>query len=454
MVQHSQPKLFGTDGIRGHAGKFPLDSKTLICLGQVLGGILSTITGSGTRPRILLGGDTRESSPGIAAQVASGLQETGTQVIYAGVITTPGIAHLTRHGNFQAGLMISASHNLYHDNGLKIFSSEGVKIPDPMEADIEKKITNRKTDSLKTSPPTLLPDTELIVNYVDHLTRSIPSGINMSNLSLVADCANGAASYLTPLLTKRLGLNCVFLNENPTGKNINQDCGSLHPERMAQEVLERRADLGVALDGDGDRAIFSTGKGQIMDGDGILWVAARFLKSQGLLPGNHVVGTVMTNYGLELALKQEGIQLARTPVGDKYVLKEMLRMGASLGGEPSGHVIFSNLSTTGDGLLSLLMILRIMVDSRQSLEDLLGQPKLFPQVIQNVKVNIQPPLESIASIQQALMRSKEKLRDQGRILVRYSGTEPLLRVMVEATEEKIAHEVSHELVKVIREQLG
>ncbi len=454
MIQHSQPKLFGTDGIRGHAGKFPLDSKTLICLGQVLGGILSTTIGSGIRPRILLGGDTRESSPRIAAQVASGLQGTGAQVIYTGVITTPGIAHLTRHGNFQAGIMISASHNPYHDNGLKIFSSQGIKIPDLMEEEIEERIANRKTDSLKTSSPALLPNTELVVNYVDYLTRSMPPGMNMSNLSLVADCANGAASHLTPLVTKRLGLNCIFLNENPTGKNINQNCGSLHPEGMAQEVLEQGADLGVALDGDGDRAIFSTGKGQIMDGDGILWVAARFLKSQGKLPGNHVVGTVMTNYGLELALKKEDIQLVRTPVGDKYVLKEMLRMGASLGGEPSGHIIFSNLSTTGDGLLSLLMILRIMVDSGQSLEGLLGEPKLFPQVIQNVKVDIQPPLESVASIQQALIRSEEKLRDQGRILVRYSGTEPLLRIMVEATEEKMAHEVSHELVKIIREQLG
>ena len=457
MTQLPQPRLFGTDGMRGRADEFPLDPKTLFRLGRVLGGILSATSGdtsSGASPKALLGGDTRESSPRIATQLAAGLQEAGVRVTYAGVITTPGIAHLTRHGNFQAGVMVSASHNPYADNGVKIFSPQGMKIPDSLEEEIEEKLRNQKAGPPKASPSTLDPETELLVSYVDHLAQLIPAGVEVSRLRLVADCANGAASRLAPLVTEKLGLDCTFLNNDPDGENINRDCGSLHPEKMARVVSEQGADLGVAFDGDADRAIFSTGKGRITHGDGILWVAARFLKSQGGLAENRVVGTVMTNYGLELALEREGIRLARTPVGDKYVLEEMLRSGANLGGEPSGHLIFSDLSTAGDGLVSLLMTLRIMAESGRSLEDLVGELKLLPHVIQNILVKSQPPLESVEPIQQALARSEERLQGRGRILVRYSGTEPLLRVMVEANDEEVVREITDDIVRVIRKHLA
>ena len=457
MTSLPQPRLFGTDGMRGRADEFPLDPKTLFHLGRVLGEMGSATGGdtkSGSLAGVLLGGDTRESSPRIAAQLAAGLREADVRVTYAGVITTPGIAYLTRHGNFQAGVMVSASHNPYCDNGVKIFSPHGMKIADSLEEEIEEKLRNQKGSPQKASPSPLVPDTELLKRYVDHLARLIPPGVEVSSLKLVADCANGAASRIAPLVTEKLGLDSTFLNRDPDGENINRECGSLHPEEMARVVSGQGADLGVAFDGDADRAIFSTGRGRITHGDGILWMAARFMKSKGALAENRVVGTVMTNYGLELALGQEGIRLTRTAVGDKYVLEEMLRSGANLGGEPSGHLIFSDVSTAGDGLISLLMTLRIMAECGRTLEDLVGGLQLLPQVIQNIPVKSQPPLESVGGIQQALARSEERLRERGRILVRYSGTEPLLRVMVEATHEELVREITDEMVRVIRKHLA
>ncbi|MCZ6515380.1 MAG: phosphoglucosamine mutase [Acidobacteria bacterium] len=455
MTQESMPRLFGSDGIRGEAVKYPLDAKTLCRLGRVLGELLT----EGNPIRVLIGGDTRESSPRIASLLAAGLREAHTEVTYAGVITTPAAALLTRQDGFHAGVMISASHHPYHDNGIKIFSPQGTKLDDSLERKIEEGLQNQMAAESPPSVPTplsppLSPDGKLRKRYVDYLAHLIPAGLNLSRIRLVIDCANGAASEVAPLLAETLKLNCFFIHRSPDGENINRNCGSLYPEQMAQTLTERGADLGVALDGDADRAIFSTQKGRVTDGDGVLWLASRYLKQKGKLAGDHVVGTVMTNYGLEQGLRRQGIRLTRTAVGDKNVLEEMHRSGAKLGGEPSGHVIFSDFATTGDGLVTFLMLLRIMAEEGKSLGELVADLRMLPQVIQNVGVKNKPPLDSVAPVRETLERCEEALGTRGRIVLRYSGTEPLVRVMVEAEDEDEVNRIAEQLAESVRRNLS
>ena len=452
MVLHmaTKPELFGTDGIRGVAGQYPLDQVTVLLIGSALGTVLK----KSSRPvRVVLGKDTRESNEWISQALASGLASTGAQVVDAGIITTPGVAFLTRQHEFSAGVMVSASHNPFQDNGIKVFSPAGTKLAEARELEIENQI--------KVLPE--LPDTTenaaltvpgWVDDYVEHLVSLIPAGFDFSRYRLVVDCAHGAASRVAPLLLARLGMKPHILNAEPNGRNINLHCGSLHPRTMAETTRAAGADLGVAFDGDADRAIFATGEGRLADGDHVLYAIAPFLARQGNLKGGAVVGTLMTNLALELALARQGIGLKRTAVGDKYVLEEMLRSGISLGGEQSGHIIFSDLSLAGDGMITLLEVLRLLAGTQQPFGELLRGYQPFPQLIRNVRVREKPPLEAIPIVAKAITDCCTELGERGRVVVRYSGTEPLARVMVEGENAQAVENHTTRIAEAIRSALG
>jgi phosphoglucosamine mutase len=446
----AKPQLFGTDGIRSVAGEYPLDQATILKIGCALGTVLK----KNTDPvRVVLGKDTRESNEWISRALASGLAATGAQVVDCGVITTPGIAFLTRQHNFSAGVMVSASHNPYQDNGIKVFSPAGTKLAEAQELEIEGHLKSLpdfpapREDSAQKRP-------EWVDEYVEHLASLIPAGLNFSGYRLVVDCANGSACRVAPLLLERLGIQTHVLNAQPSGQNINLHCGSLHPEVMAETTRALGANLGVAFDGDADRAIFATPGGRLADGDHVLYAIAPHLNRQGDLKGRAVVGTLMTNLALELALARHEIGLKRTAVGDKYVLEEMLRSGISLGGEQSGHIIFSNLSLAGDGMITLLEVLRLLAETGKSFDELLSGYEPFPQLIRNVRVREKPPLESIPGVAQAIMESRKKLGEQGRLVVRYSGTEPLARVMVEGADAETVKGNTLRVATAIESALG
>lgn len=449
-IMATKPELFGTDGIRGVAGQYPLDQVTVLMIGSALGTVLKKLS----KPvRVVLGKDTRESNEWISQALASGLASTGAQVVDAGIITTPGVAFLTRQHQFSAGVMVSASHNPYQDNGIKVFSPAGTKLAEAEELAIE--------SQLKVLPklPDLRDETAQTVSgwvedYVEHLVSLIPAGFDFSRFRLVVDCAHGAASRVAPLLLSRLKISAQILNAEPNGRNINLLCGSLHPQTMAETTRTVGADLGVAFDGDADRSIFATGEGRLADGDHVLYAIAPFLADRGKLKGDAVVGTLMTNLALELALSRQGIGLKRTAVGDKYVLEEMLRSGISLGGEPSGHIIFSDLSLAGDGMITLIEVLRLLAETHQPFHQLLHGYQPFPQLIRNVPVRDKQPLEAIPSIAEAIAESCIQLGERGRVVVRYSGTEPVARVMVEGEDAQAVEDHTTSIAKAIESTLG
>jgi phosphoglucosamine mutase len=422
-------KLFGTDGIRGVAGEYPLDPATVYAIGCALGHHLP----AGPR-RLVIGQDTRESSAWIADTLSAGLRHSGAETVSAGVITTPGIAYLTHNQNFSAGVVISASHNPWQDNGIKVFGHDGYKLADEIELEIEEEIFARINSSATKAPAliarTSLPgDAELRGAYIDWMARSIPGA---DQLKVLVDCANGAASNLAPEIFRKCGIRAEFLCNSPDGRNINQQCGALHAEVVARETPRHNATLGISFDGDADRALFADHRGAVVNGDAVMLLLAREFKEQGRLANNLVVATTMSNMGLEIALRRLGIRMLRAPVGDKYVLEEMKKSGAVLGGEQSGHIIFSDLATTGDGLLTALMVLEVVARSGRPLADLVADLKVFPQVIKNVRVREKQPLEQIPAVQKAIEDAQRELDGTGRVIVRYSGTEALARVMVEA----------------------
>jgi len=443
-------ELFGTDGIRGIPGEYPLDDQTLYWIGRSIGGYLRL---GNEDPRVLIGTDTRESGAHIASEIAAGLAEEGISHSFAGVITTPGVACLVRKEGFAAGVVISASHNPYHDNGVKLFAGSGMKFPDEVEARIETEILQHRNGRPPASALRLTPDRKLDEDYLEFLRGCMLPGASLSGLKIVLDCANGAASSLAPDLFRSLGANVIALHVKPDGRNINANCGSLYPESLQKSVPEAGAALGVAFDGDADRALFVSASGRVVDGDGVLLIAARYLRSAGKLKGNAVVGTTMANLGLERALAAEGLALVRMPVGDRYVLEEMLRSGANLGGEQSGHVIFLDDATTGDGLLTALKV-ACMVALLGPLDQLMKGLKAYPQTILNVKVRAKPPLESLAEVSQALQEATQALGNSGRVVVRYSGTEPKARVMVEAERAEDVQRWAERLANVLRSTLG
>ncbi len=439
-------ELFGTDGIRGVAGEYPLDPATLFAFGAALG---REAMGTG---EILVGADTRESSPWIAELVAGGLERSGARVRYAGVVTTPGIAYLTRTGPFVAGVMISASHNPYQDNGIKVFTHSGFKLPDAEEHAIEQEIFRLRELGVAPAPAMIAVDEGLDRQYLEYLVST--ATVRFDGVTLAMDCGNGAASLLGPSLFRRLGADVKALFCEPDGRNINLDCGALHVERLRDAVLAYRADFGVAFDGDADRAIFVAASGKIVDGDAVLLAAARAMKAAGHLPGDTVVSTVMSNLGLERALQRERIRMTRTPVGDKYVLEEMVRLGAALGGEQSGHVIFREYSTTGDGLLTALRLFEIALRAGVGLDELTADLEVYPQRLVNVRVREKKGLTELPSIAREIRLVEEAFAGTGRVLVRFSGTEPLARVMVEGPDLEQVERFSARIADAIRREMG
>ena len=440
MKPEDHKKLFGTDGIRRKAGKFPLDSATI----RVIGASLATHLAEqhrGRAPRIVIGRDTRESGLSIERELTAGAKSAGAEIESAEVITTPGVAFLTRDSAADAGVVISASHNPYEDNGIKIFDPSGRKLDDTTERQIERDIATNRFSELQTNEVdearTKAHAIELHKRYIDYLQHEVARDLSLSGLTMVVDCANGAAFELAP-----------------DGRNINLNCGSLHIEALQQRVLRERADFGVAFDGDADRALFVDAEGKFVDGDATMWVLANSAQSRGDLDNDLVVSTVMTNLGLELALRSRGIKLARTDVGDKYVLEELLRSQAVLGGEQSGHIIFPKISLAGDGMITTISILRVMMDEAKTLAQLTQGFSRYPQILINVRVREKIPFEKIPVVQEKARKVDRALGERGRLLLRYSGTEPLARVMIEGEDEHEVKSHANALSEAIRAEIG
>jgi phosphoglucosamine mutase len=449
-------QLFGTDGIRGVPGQYPLDDATLDRVGFALGKYLLSRGQTPSAPRVLIGRDTRESGPHIAERIASGLSSAGVDAVSAGVLTTPGVAWLVSRESFAAGVVISASHNPYHDNGVKLISSSGMKFPDAVEADLEDAILSPNGAVPRAAAKRAARqqnDKKLHEDYLAGLRAAVLPGAKLAGMKIVLDCANGAASELAPQLFRSLGANVTAMNNTPDGRNINAGCGSLYPEGLQKRVVETGAALGVAFDGDADRAIFSSASGKRVDGDGVLLAAGRYLKSAGKLKGNVIVGTTMANLGLERALEKSGLRLARTDVGDRYVLEEMQRIGANLGGEQSGHILFLDDATTGDGMLTAVKIASL-VSIVGPLDALAADLKIFPQKIVNVNVKSKPPIASLPEVASVLAEAERSLGKSGRVVLRYSGTEPLARVMVEAEREADVLRWTDALASALRSSIG
>jgi phosphoglucosamine mutase len=446
-------KLFGTDGIRGVAGQFPLDRKTVYGIGIALAHSLRKQT---RQPRVLLGMDTRESGPWIATALTHGLREGGVPITVAGIIPTPGVAYLARTGGFSAGIVISASHNPWEDNGIKIFGGDGYKLADAVELAMEQEIFEKLLQIQEpdlSAAAVLATDETLRAAYIDFLRSQVPH-LRLDGKSIVVDCANGAASAIAPELFAGFGGNLVLTHTTPDGRNINDKCGALHPEIVAREVVAHKANLGMTFDGDADRALFADEHGQVVNGDAVLLIAARDLQARKQLAANTVVATTMSNMGLEAALRTDGIRMLRAAVGDKYVLEEMQRHGANLGGEQSGHILFLDRNTTGDGLLTALIVLEILHRSGKTLSELKQDLKVFPQVIVNVRVREKTPMESVPQVVAAIQEADAELKGNGRVVVRYSGTEALARVMIEAESEQMMQRHANRIADAIRAELG
>jgi phosphoglucosamine mutase len=454
-----QRQLFGTDGIRGVAGEFPLSKQSTYLIGRALGHDLLRTT---PKAQAVIGQDTRESSRWIADRVAEGLGAVGVEVHSAGVITTPGVAYLARLRGLAAGVVISASHNPWTDNGIKVFSGDGFKLTDARELGIEKEIFSALQNpsaaddtALRVPGPSLPGEAKLRHAYVKSLAANVSS--DLSRLRVLVDCANGAATAEAPELFRSLGIQATFLHVSPDGRNINEGCGALHPETLGKAVAQSpgKFDLGVTFDGDADRALFCDAAGRVVNGDGVLLAAARDLHAHGKLKADTVVATTMSNMGLEIALKESGIRMLRANVGDKYVLEEMLKTGATLGGEQSGHIIFRDGdATTGDGLLTALRLMDIIVRSGKQLAELVGDLKVFPQKIQNVRVREKVPFAQVPAVQAAIDAAERELDGNGRVVVRYSGTEALARVMVEAESEEKMKALTAGIAAEIQKTLG
>ena len=447
--------LFGTDGIRGEAGKFPLDSPTVTAIGFSLAEHLAELAPD---PQIIIGRDTRESGEEIERALIEGANKAGVECLSAGVITTPGVAFLTRKHRASAGVVISASHNPYQDNGIKIFAPLGQKMDDSVERMIEADIfaQHELSPSTKSTPSPSSPELQqkLQQEYLSFLADEIGSDLNLEGLKIIVDCANGASSALAPVLFARLGAKVLAINASPDGRNINRDCGSLHIESLQQKVVEERADLGVAFDGDADRSLYIDDHGIFVDGDATMWALASHLQSHGKLKDNTVVATVMSNIGLEIAFRSAGIELVRTDVGDKYVLEKLLELRASLGGEQSGHIIMPELSLAGDGMITALCLLRALRESRKTLSEMTAGFKQYPQILVNVEVREKVPFVELPSVQVAVAEVEELLSQKGRLLLRYSGTERLARVMIEGEHQRQIEEYAAKIARAIETEIG
>ena len=443
-------KLFGTDGIRGQAGEAPLDDRTVFAVGRALAGHIPT----GPTRTVLIGMDTRESGPAIVRVLAAGLREGGALPEFGGVLPTPAVAHATKHGDYGLGVVISASHNPYRDNGIKVFGPLGYKLPVASEASVEERIHGLLADEIQPGSvePPERPD--LAEAYAGHLLQAAGVPDRARRLRVVVDCANGAASRIAPRLLRRLGLEAKFIACQPSGRNINRGCGALHMRFLGQLVRESGADVGFAMDGDADRCLLVDELGEVLDGDHLLLLAASALQRRGRLKDNLVVATVMSNLALDIALGNLGIELARTPVGDRNVTEGMLAAGASLGGEQSGHLILSEHATTGDGLLTMLFMLRLIAEESVTCSTLRKRMRPFPQRLVNVRVREKRPLDGLPEIRSEIADRELELAGRGRVLIRYSGTEPVVRVMVEAERQSDVMRHSTQLARLLEKHLG
>jgi phosphoglucosamine mutase len=450
----SSTKLFGTDGIRSRAGEYPLNSKTIAAIGRAIGEKLGG--------KILVGQDTRVSSPWIFNLLQQGISSTTATITNAGVIPTPAIALLTKSSDYSGGVMISASHNPYEDNGIKVFAADGTKLNDADEAQVEKRIFellgsqhgDDQTDIVPQQKISAINSTGWLERYQEILSSHFPPRDWLAGLRIVLDCANGAMSEIAPRLLKKLGADVILTHASPNGTNINAGCGAVHVDALRSAMRDAAADLGVAYDGDGDRSMFMLRNGRLIDGDGILLIMARRLKKNGRLNPPIVIGTLMTNFSLERMLGEEGIGLMRVSVGDRFIFEEMLRSGSPLGGEPSGHIIFSDFRLSGDGLLTTLKVAEAIADDHASFEDLVKDWVESPQLLKNVRVKSKVPLETLPAIQAKMTKIDLELQGCGRLVVRYSGTEPLLRVMIESDDAVRNERLMEELLTIIKQQIG
>ena len=447
-------KLFGTDGVRGVANLEPMTSEIAMQLGRAAAHIFMRRAG---RHQVVIGKDTRLSGYMLESALTSGICSMGVDVLLVGPLPTPAIAFLTRSLRADAGVVISASHNPYQDNGIKFFSNEGFKLPDELEARIEQLIISDEIKHLRPTADAIgkayrIDDAE--GRYIEFVKRSLPRDLDFQGIKLVVDCANGAAYKVAPAIFRELGAEIEVIANTPDGMNINDGCGAVHPERLQEAVRRHGAHIGIALDGDADRAIFVCEQGKIIDGDHVMAALGLDLHAQGQLARATVVGTVMSNFGLEIAMKKAGIQLMRTPVGDRYLMERMLADGYNFGGEQSGHFIFLDHNTTGDGLISALQILSLMKRTGKPLSELAKAMTAVPQILLNVKVKHKPDLNQIPDIQQAIKSAEVTLNGSGRVLVRYSGTESLLRIMVEGERDSTIREVADHLAEIVRTRIG
>ena len=447
-------KLFGTDGVRGVANLEPMTSEIAMQLGRAAAHMFMRRAG---RHQVVIGKDTRLSGYMLESALTSGICSMGVDVLLVGPLPTPAIAFLTRSLRADAGVVISASHNPYQDNGIKFFSNEGFKLPDELEARIEQLIISDEIKHLRPTADAIgkayrIDDAE--GRYIEFVKRSLPRDLDFQGIKLVVDCANGAAYKVAPAVFRELGAEIEVIANTPDGMNINDGCGAVHPERLQEAVRRHGAHIGIALDGDADRAIFVCEQGTIIDGDHVMAALGLDLHAQGQLACQTVVGTVMSNFGLEIAMKKAGIQLMRTPVGDRYLMERMLADGYNFGGEQSGHFIFLDHYTTGDGLISALQILSLMKRTGKPLSELAKAMTAVPQILLNVKVKHKPDLNQIPDIQQAIKSAEVTLNGSGRVLVRYSGTESLLRIMVEGERDSTIREVADHLAEIVRARIG
>ena len=450
--------LFGTDGIRGEAGKFPLDAPTVSAIGYSLAQHISKTTGA---PEIVIGRDTRESGDWLERALIDGATRAGGKCLSAGVITTPGVAFLTRKLDADAGVVISASHNPSQDNGIKIFAPSGEKMDDSVErvieADVFAGVSQEhppESETPESKPPSPEQEAKLQQEYLAFLSDQIAEGLDLRDLKIVVDCANGASSALAPVLFEHLGAQTIAINANPDGRNINLNCGSLHIDSLREQVVREKADLGIAFDGDADRSLFVDEKGDFVDGDATLWVLANYLKAHGRLKDDTVVATVMSNIGLEIAFRGADIKLVRTDVGDKYVLDELLRRKASLGGEQSGHIILPDLSLAGDGMITALSLIRALKESGKSLAQSTAGFQTYPQILLNVRVREKRPFADLPSVQTAVGEVEQQLASKGRLLLRYSGTEALARVMIEGESQHQIELYAQKIAAAIKQEIG
>lgn len=449
-------KLFGTDGVRGLANRWPMTPEVALALGRAAGKVFRA-RNENEKQKIVIGKDTRLSCYMFENALIAGLCSMGVDTLMVGPLPTPGVAFITRAYRADAGIVISASHNPYSDNGIKFFSADGYKLPESLEAEIERLVF--ENDFTHDLPPNdrIGKNTKIIDadgRYIEFVKGTFPKRQSLKNLKIVLDCANGAAWRVAPLVFQELDAKVFVYGNKPNGLNINDHCGALHPENVQKAIIEHGADVGIALDGDADRLIMVDENAQIVDGDVLLGICAHDMHRRGQLRNDMVVGTVMSNFGFMKAMSDLGIKVVQSPVGDRFVIQEMIKHDAILGGEQSGHLVFRDYNTTGDGLVSALQVLRIMIETDSKLSDLAAIVKRYPQALVNVKVQNKPPLETLPAVKEAICRVETVLGSMGRVLVRYSGTENICRVMVEGQKQKQTTELAQSIAQAVSHAIG